>query len=155
MCVCACVCVKREKDFCTHTFTLYIGCRYFGTVFEDLLYMEGKQRLNTYTHTHTQHADYRYFGYFEDGEDTEESERFKAWLYNAGTVKGYRRGEVMLPIGSTERCLFHVLSGTGLALSGSGATLAQVSAGEMFGKVYCVSLFRSLWCVIDRLFVKI
>lgn len=78
-----------------------------------------------------------------------QSSGFKMWLFCKGMVRPYRMGEVMLPIGSEERSIWHILSGSAAALSDSGAVLVSLSAGEVFGMVSSHARVQSqLRCVI-------
>ncbi len=65
-------------------------------------------------------------------------------LYAISHMCSFKEGEVMLAHGTSDRNLFHIISGSAVVLTSSGQILGSLGPGELFGEVsacLCMCVF--------------
>lgn len=77
----------------------------------------------------------RRFGYVLQKETgTPETVQAMDNLFANAHTSSFRHGDLILPRGSTERRLYHIVSGTVIFKSAEGQVLVRLTKGEIFGK---------------------
>jgi hypothetical protein len=108
-----------------------------------------------YEYTHHLNDTYVYtayanFGYLAPAEiHDEHADEFLENLYAISHMCNFKEGEVILAHGSTERSLFHIISGGAVVVARSGQILSSLGPGELFGEVIYMHVYITYVCVYE------